>query len=91
MATHSVWLETSLGFPNYKLLSGNSRVDRQKVSFDSASGRTKWMKTQDLRAKSFIDELCYAAHMGLGASGETDTIFFQIYVYNHIFDCSLLL
>jgi len=34
------------------------------------------MKTQDLRAtKSSIDELCYAAHMSLRASGKTDTIF----------------
>jgi len=67
---NSVWLETSLGFPNYILSSGNSAVGRPKISFDLASDRTKRMKTQHLRASSSTDELCHAAHMSLRASSK---------------------
>lgn len=49
MTTNSIWLETSLGFPNYKLLSDNSGVGSPKLSFDSASEKTEWIKTRDLR------------------------------------------
>lgn len=70
---NSVWLETSLGFPNYKLSSSISAVGRPKISFNLTSERTKRMKTQYLRTSTSTDELCHAAYMSLRASGKTDT------------------
>lgn len=73
LTTNSDWLKTSIGFPNYNLLTDKSEVGKPKIGFDSESERTKRMKTQDLRAQCSTNELCYATHMRLHASGNTDS------------------
>jgi len=49
-------------------------VGRRKINFDTASERTKRMKTQNVRAKRSSDELCYAVQISLQASDETDAV-----------------
>jgi len=74
VAKNSVWLETSLHFSNYKLSIGNSGMGIPKIIFDSASERTKRMKTQHLNTSSSIyNELCHVAYMSLHASGSRKT------------------
>lgn len=83
MTQNSVWLETSLGFSNYELLSEKSRIDRPEISFDSASERTKRTKTQHLKANHSSDELFYAAQMSLRTLGKTDVAnLVKSYQYN---------
>lgn len=59
MTKNTVWLEKSRSFSHYKLAE-KTEVSRPKVNFDTASERTKRMKTQNVMAERFSDELCYA-------------------------------